>query len=1026
MASDLLRRVGAFVGGIRRSGFLVLSGLLAILNMFGAELLVGAEISASFEVAGDALCIHNHGQTLQVSLKSPAFVFDEVGAVGDASPLSAKGALTDGQTLEIVYAPIAAGPSAAVETVLFLRWSEAESVLRKWASVRLLDTQQSKLLKEVILDKIDTQGRPIWTHGSQAESYSIQPDAQRHPIFMPGVFESHPIFLPGAFVGVEFPASSVRCEEGKTIVLAHRPGVRLSPNASYTTRTAVYGLAPAGHERQAFQQYIAAHRPNPQGIHVNYNSWWTAPIPRYAESDIVGLMTLFDENLQKARGVSFDSFAIDMGWSDSQSIWEIDATRFPHGFANIQDAARKMQSHLGLWISPSSYYPPALDFEWAKAQGFETIKLPSTSVLCLGGRKYAEQFKVRLADLVGRHGLNHVKLDGYAATCAETNHGHEPGELSPEAIAEGMIAALAAARKANPNVWLESTCFGWNPSPWWLFHVNSVIGTFGDDAPVGRSPSPIYRETYTTARDYFNLQGASLLPIPINAQEVLGIIHQSAEPLMNDAVVTVMRGHMFLPLYVNPKFMNDARWDSLAGLLRWARNNAAILDQTTPLLPVAWQGGRVPRFSDDAAMPREPYGYSHVGNQNGKPFGLVMLRNPWIAPQSYSMKLDESLGFPTDASDLTAVGLYPEPRVYGKQLKFGDTLDVALAPYETVVLALKAEAIPQDRDMPLASVAVRSHLNVSSCTHQVQRVAFDGSGAPMGPDWTSRLGDAASGVRWTCNASVDVKSPQAELLILYEGKKPFTTPEGRLTVDGREVNLEAISSTTGWSATVMPPHEYWVFQRAPLTTGKHAVVLDNLVGDDFECVSAWVLAAKPGGVSTYPNALPQPETISLDGVALFPKVDVAGLPAETVSIERPTDRIDGVFLDTLEPVSVSQGWGALQKNQSVWQKPMAIGGKRYQRGLGTHAPSTIVYSLDGKFRRFQSWAGADVNTSPTITFEVLVDGVKKWESGLMTRDSAAAWVDVDISGAKTLELRVGDAGDRSSDHADWAEARLMR
>jgi hypothetical protein len=44
----------------------------------------------------------------------------------------------------------------------------------------------------------------------------------------------------------------------------------------------------------------------------------------------------------------------------------------------------------------------------------------------------------------------------------------------------------------------------------------------------------------------------------------------------------------------------------------------------------------------------------------------------------------------------------------------------------------------------------------------------------------------------------------------------------------------------------------------------------------------------------------------------------------------------------------------------------------------------------------------------------------------MTRDTPAAWVDVDVSNAKTLELQVGDAGDLSSDHADWAEARLMR
>ena len=86
---------------------------------------------------------------------------------------------------------------------------------------------------------------------------------------------------------------------------------------------------------------------------------------------------------------------------------------------------------------------------------------------------------------------------------------------------------------------------------------------------------------------------------------------------MNDAVVTVMRGHMFLPLYVNPKFMSDARWDALAGLLKWARKNAEVLDQTVPLLPVRGNMARRRASPTAPPMPREPYGYAHVKNNAG-------------------------------------------------------------------------------------------------------------------------------------------------------------------------------------------------------------------------------------------------------------------------------------------------------------------------------------------------------------------------------------------------------------------------
>ena len=237
--------------------------------------------------------------------------------------------------------------------------------------------------------------------------------------------------------------------------------------------------------------------------------------------------------------------------------------------------------------------------------------------------------------MVNQWGLRSIKFDGYIATCTATDHGHEPGTLSAEAIAAGMVDVFLAVRKANPNVWLRPTCFGPNPSPWWLFYTNSVTGTFSDDSPFGRVPSPVYRESYTSARDYFHMQGATWHPISLSAEEVLGLIHQTDEPFMNDAVAVTMRGGEFVPLYLNPKYMGGRRWEMLAGLLKWSRKNSGMLGETVPLLPVSWQNGRCPRFAD-VPMPREPYGYIRCqGNR-----GLVFLRNPWIATSSYSLRLD--------------------------------------------------------------------------------------------------------------------------------------------------------------------------------------------------------------------------------------------------------------------------------------------------------------------------------------------------------------------------------------------------
>ncbi|MFA6241509.1 MAG: hypothetical protein WC655_11295, partial [Candidatus Hydrogenedentales bacterium] len=601
--------------------------------------------------------------SLDVPLTSPQFVFGGMDAAGGALPSRIEGATQGGAHVTAFFGPVDVGTAGKLEVQLLAEWSEQESVLRKWARFRYDGEDKNLVLNEAVLDRLDVAGR-------NAE-------------MAPGDIQSYPAFFDGFFAGIEFPIAATRLEADR-LVVAHRPGLAIQPGVWCETRKAVYGVAKAGGERQAFQRYIAGHLPSRGQFHVDYNSWWTSPVP-YTEADILKLMKAFDDNLYKPYGVSLDSFCIDMGWANAHTFWQIDESLFPSGFTKIERAAQDMKSHLGLWISPSSRYPQALDNEWAAAQGYETFidSIPGANVFrtaCLGGPKYSGAFRDRLVEMASRNGVRHFKLDGYVLTCTESNHGHAPGVLSAEAVAEGFIAAAEAAHAAAPDVWLEPTCFGWNPSPWWLFYCNSVIGSYGDDAPFGRVPCPVYRESYTTARDYFNLQGAYWSAVPIAAQEVLGIIHQTPEPFLNDAVTTVMRGNMFLPLYINPAYMDEPRWKMLANLLTWARANATVLSETTPLLPASWMDGRCPKFVQEAPMPREPYGYAHWSGEQG----LVLLRNPWIAPQTYKLPIEAASG----AASLSAVSLYPEVRVYGRDLHAGDTLDVTLAPYETVVLSV--------------------------------------------------------------------------------------------------------------------------------------------------------------------------------------------------------------------------------------------------------------------------------------------------------------------------------------------------
>ncbi len=964
-----------------------------------------AETTAiALDGGANTIALRHPGGALNVSILAPTVMLEGYASLGGVPPENIEGTLSSGQPVVVSYPPLPLADGASLEVKAFFQWHSQESLLRKWAQLKVHGNSPCRV-NEVVLENLPLEGRAVRLDATPPQSY--------------------PAMLPGFFAGIEFPVATTRVE-GDNLLLAHAPGVTLEEGALYTTRTAVYALAPAGRESQTFKDYIARNRPTPTGLHVNYNSWWTSSVP-FTEAEILGIMKSFDDRLTRPHGVALDTFTIDLGWSDDQTLWDISRERFPEGFTNIQQATERMDSHLGLWISPSSMYPGALDTEWAKENGYETVVIQGYSgalrIGCLGGTRYATAFRERLVDFITRYGLRHVKLDGYTLTCEETGHGHAPGALSSEAIAEGGIAAFDAMHAASPDVWLEATCFGWNPSPWWLFHVNSVIGTYGDDAPHGRVPAPVYRESYTTARDFFNLQGAAHLNIPSVAQEVLGIIHQTGDDFVNDAVDVILRGHAFLTMYVNPKFMDDRRWRALAGCIDWARNNPVLFQHSEPILPASWQDGKAPLFINDATMPREPYGYVHWNGTQG----LVGLRNPWIAPATIAVKLGGHDGLANAPHGLSAVSLYPEVRVYGTDLAQGDILNVPLAPYETVVLSVASGQ--RLEGLPNALEAIGSGIQATPRKSNAIRVVYEHEGETMGPDWTARVTPGGEAIVSDLEAELVVEAPRTRLLILLEGSATPSWPSHLVcTLDDNDLPLRRASSNAGWSASVIPPDsERWQFIEGDISEGTHRLSLNMASRTDCTRVSVWLHATRAGGTGTdYPNALPAPEIVSLHAVTLFESGDIASLPPpESRPVE--IDRIDGVYLDALAPASATQEYGTLQTNRSITETPLNIGGRQFQRGLGTHSNSRVVYELGGAYTRFQAYAGGQNGSQATITFEVWVDGKPVWESGLMAATDDAKAVDVDVTGAQRLELVVGDGGNGfGADHADWCDAKLLR
>lgn len=143
------------------------------------------------------------------------------------------------------------------------------------------------------------------------------------------------------------------------------------------------------------------------------------------------------------------------------------------------------------------------------------------------------------------------------------------------------------------------------------------------------------------------------------------------------------------------------------------------------------------------------------------------------------------------------------------------------------------------------------------------------------------------------------------------------------------------------------------------------------------------------------------------------------------------------YLSNMDWVSATIGWSSVKKDLSVDGNPIRLRGPSgtvtYEKGIGTHANSEIIYDLTGKnYETFMAVVGVDQEVKDpgsnfnSIVFQVFLDGVKAFDSGLMRATTVAKPIELDVKGVKELKLVVHDNGDgNSEDHGDWADAKLI-
>lgn len=130
---------------------------------------------------------------------------------------------------------------------------------------------------------------------------------------------------------------------------------------------------------------------------------------------------------------------------------------------------------------------------------------------------------------------------------------------------------------------------------------------------------------------------------------------------------------------------------------------------------------------------------------------------------------------------------------------------------------------------------------------------------------------------------------------------------------------------------------------------------------------------------------------------------------------------------------ISNGYGPAEKDRSNGESApgdgnvITLNGVTYNKGLGVHAFSEITLNLNGLYTSFLSDIGIDdeSGSAGSVIFQVYLDDIKVYDSGVMTGATATRSVNIDVTGRNKLQLIVTNAGDNpDDDHADWANARL--
>ena len=472
------------------------------------------------------------------------------------------------------------------------------------------------------------------------------------------------------FAGVESPLSKGEVTaEGFACSLERTTHL---PARTESCISAVLGFCTQGQLRRTFQlAYLNEERARPYFPLFNYNTWYDIGyFSRYSEQDVLDTVRIFGEELVRKRGVVMDSFLLDDGWDNTETLWQFHEG-LPNEFREIRALMESYGSAPGVWFSPwGGYGQPKLNRIAAAGDTYET----NERGFALSGPKYYELFRDMCLHMIREHGVNQFKLDGCSGMADPA-----PGSRFGSDF-EAAISLIDELRAEKPDIYINLTTGTW-ASPFWFGIADSVWrGNWDHDfCGVGTA-----RQQWITFRDaMIYAHNVKISPLfPINSLMTHGVIYNKgarglmtteADDLADEIWSGLGLGTQMQEIYITPAMLQQHEWDTLADAAKWTRANADTMVDSH------WVGG------DPAAL--EAYGFASWSPAKG----ILVLRNPSDAEQNFSFDPAAVFELPLGA-----------PLRYSLSSPKGDTLPASVEAGKSTELTLKPFGVLIIEATPLA------------------------------------------------------------------------------------------------------------------------------------------------------------------------------------------------------------------------------------------------------------------------------------------------------------------------------------